>query len=164
MEMLTHHDLFSVRVTQAKFPVQIDLLKKIHKHVDENFVANEGRFVSNYFGYQYHDDFEGKKELDETLNNFSQLHLNLNLRNAWLNVLQGDAYNTPHYHEGNTSAVLYLSENNNNITFVRDDKISNFKPKMFDLLIFPANLVHYVLPTENKDRRISYAMNLVKRK
>ena len=58
------------------------------------------------------------------------------------------------------SAILYLSNENNNINFTKDSNVFEIKPKMFDLLIFPCDLLHYVLPEKRNEKRISYAMNL----
>jgi len=162
--MLNHYDLFAIRITQTKFPLQIDLYKKITDFVDKNYVAKDGNKMSNWFGYQEHEDFDGKKELDEQLEQFFQMHFNCTIQHGWLNALEGRAYNQPHSHTGDMSAVLYLSKDNNNITFARDNLTQEFKPNLFDLLIFPAELIHYVLPTENTQRRISYALNLGRRK
>jgi len=167
--MINHYDLFAVRVTHVKLPIQYSLLKKITDYVDQNFEAKDGNYRSNVFGYQHHGDFDGKKELHETLDSFFAMNLNCYPDHGWLNALEGKAYNSPHNHIGGThtashkSAVYYLSENNNNITFVKDNQIQEFKPKLFDLLIFPSDLIHYVLPTENQDRRVSYAVNLKER-
>ena len=36
------------------------------------------------------------------------------------------------------------------------------KPKLFDFIIFPDDLVHYVLPEKRNKKRICYAFNLIK--
>ena len=87
----------------------------------------------------------------------------LKLKHGWLNVLINNSYNNPHLHVGDNithSAVFYLSNSNSNINFVRGSEIFEIKPKLFDLLIFPNDLVHYVLPEAREEKRISYAMNL----
>jgi hypothetical protein len=56
--------------------------------------------------------------------------------------------------------VFYLSNENNNIIFTRDNETFSFQPTIFDFLIFPYNLVHYVLPEKRKEKRICYAFNL----
>ena len=57
---------------------------------------------------------------------------------------------------------MYLSSENNNIILAREDQTFEIKPKLFDFIIFPYNLVHYVLPEERNEKRICYAFNLTK--
>ena len=74
-----------------------------------------------------------------------------------------DSYNRPHSHDGDDithSGVFYLSHENNNIYFCRDSDTFEIKPKIFDLLIFPYNLLHYVLPEKRTEKRICFAFNL----
>ena len=71
--------------------------------------------------------------------------------------------NNPHSHptlHSNFSGVFYLSNENNNIIFTRGGETFSFQPKIFDFLIFPYHLVHYVLPEKRKEKRICYAFNL----
>ena len=82
---------------------------------------------------------------------------------GWLNVLGNNSYNIPHSHpteSGRFSGVYYLSSGNNNITFTKDGETFDIQPKLFDFLIFPYDLVHYVLPENREEKRICYAFNL----
>ena len=58
------------------------------------------------------------------------------------------------------SGVFYLSRDNNNINFFRDGDTFEITPSLYDYLVFPHSLVHYVLPAERNDKRICYAFNL----
>ena len=55
---------------------------------------------------------------------------------------------------------MYLSSQNNNINFVRDTDVFEIRPKLFDYLVFPFSLLHYVLPEDRQEARICYAFNL----
>jgi|TARA_A100001391_G_scaffold9549_1_gene6043 hypothetical protein len=160
--MLHTYNLFSVRVIHGKFIVPINIHKKIIKFVDENYIISNS-MVSCVDGFQIHHDFDGKEELNKELNIHLNNTLRLNLDYGWLNVLGKNSYNKPHKHAGinvTHSAVLYLSSENNNITFTRDSDIFEIKPKIFEYIIFPYDLVHYVLPEERNEKRICYAFNL----
>ena len=160
--MINTYNLFTVQVRHCKFPIPIELHKKIFSFVEKNMSISDINF-SNIQGYQNHGDFEGKKELEILLENYFNNIYGLKLDYGWLNVLTNDSYNKPHTHPSTgvtDSAVLYLSSENSNINFTKDSEVVEIKPKMFDLLIFPYNLLHYVLPEKRREKRISYAMNL----
>ena len=160
--MINTYNLFTVQVHHGKFPIPIELHKKIISFVEDN-ISMSDTYFSSVKGYQNHEDFKGKKEIDKLLNQYLNNIHQLNLGHGWLNVLGNDSYNKPHSHMGNNvshSAILYLSNENNNINFTKDSNVFEIKPKMFDILIFPCDLLHYVLPEKRNEKRISYAMNL----
>tara|TARA_R100001015_G_C4608148_1_gene163316 strand:+ start:291 stop:785 length:495 start_codon:yes stop_codon:yes gene_type:complete len=157
------YSLFATTVIHSKIIIQPDLHKKILTYVNKelNLPATNMRSVIN--GHQFHDNFDGKEDLNKLLNNYFINNFQLKIESSWLNVLNNNSYNKPHAHGGNkvcSSVVFYLSHNNNNITFVKDTKTFEIKPGLFDYLLFPHNLVHYVLPEERAESRISYALNL----
>ena len=159
--MINTYNLFSVQVVHGKLPIQIDLFKKIKKYVDENYSIKEK--YSCREGFQYHEDFEGKKELDLLLNNYFGNTYGLQIASGWINVLGNNSYNHPHHHAGSgniNAAVIYFSNENNNIVFLKENETFEIKPKLFDYLMFPHSLVHYVLPEQRQEKRISYAFNL----
>ena len=158
--MINTYNLFAVPLTHAKLHLQPILHKQILSFVDENYT--EGDRISCSKGFQFHGDFKGKKELDEILNKFLLKTFNSYIHYSWLNVLGSDSYNVPHAHVGENielSGVFYLSNQNNNIHFTKDGNIFSLEPKLFDILIFPFDLVHYVLPEKRKTKRICYAFN-----
>lgn len=162
--MINTYQLFAVTMIHGKFVVPLDLHKKILNFVEEKYIEKE-REASCVKGCQIHNDFDGKKELDKELNIFLNNNLRLDIEHAWLNILGKDSYNVPHRHFGDLldyTGVLYLSVENSPITFVKDDYIHEIKPQLFEYLIFPADLVHYVLPAEKNEKRISYSFNLKK--
>jgi len=159
--MINTYSLFPVIVYQGKLPLQPFLHKKIISFVEKNYTEKNMYSIVN--GVQIHEDFDGKKELDQLLNKLTLTTLSSSIVNGWLNILGNDSYNHPHIHPSNEpalSGVLYISNTNNNINFTKDGDVFSFQPKIFDYLIFPYNLVHYVLPEKRKEKRISYAFNL----
>ena len=42
----------------------------------------------------------------------------------------------------------------------KDYNYFKIEPKLFDYLLFPHDLIHYVLPEERSQKRICYAFNL----
>jgi hypothetical protein len=161
--MLNTYDLFITRVIHGKLPIQIDLHKKIKSFVDNNY--SEENKVSCINGFQFHGDFDGKEKLNKILNNYFNNFLQLKICQGWLNILGNNSYNFPHSHAGNDvfhSGVFYLSHENNNLHFAKDSEYFEIKPKLFDFLIFPYNLIHYVLPENRPEKRICYAFNLTK--
>jgi len=161
--MIHTYNLFAVQMSHCKLPLNIDTHKKINSFVENKY--KEEDILSCVKGFQFHDDFNGKKELNNHLDTFLKNTFHLELTNSWLNVLGDYSYNKPHYHPGTTathSGVYYLSNENNVITFVKGSETFEIKPKIFDLLIFPNDLVHYVLPEKRSEKRISYVFNLIK--
>jgi hypothetical protein len=160
--MINTYNLFAVQLTQAKLFLPPVLHKKILSFIDKNYTEKD--LVSCKKGFQFHKDFEGKKEMNELLNKFLLKTFNCYILSSWLNILGDYSYNTPHFHTGNSialSGVFYLSNQNNNIHFTQNGQVFSLEPKLFDILIFPYNLVHYVLPEERKDKRICHAFNLI---
>ena len=161
--MINTYNLFAVQMTHCKLPLDTDIHKKIISFV-ENEYKEEDTFSCKK-GFQFHEDFNGKKELDSFLNRYLRNIFAIEIDYSWLNVLGNNSYNKPHFHHGSNvdySAVYYLSSENNNIIFTKEDDTFDMKPKIFDLLIFPFKLVHYVLPEKRSQKRICYAFNLRK--
>jgi len=159
--MSNTYNLFAVRLFHGKIIVPVDIHKKILKYIEENY--KEQNTISCVDGFQYHGNFNGKKELNKIIDNYVSSVYHLKLMFGWLNVLKNKSYNKPHNHIGKDvkmAGVLYLSNNNNNINFARDNDVFEIKPKLFDYLIFPYDLLHYVLPEERKETRVCYAFNL----
>jgi len=157
------YNLFAVQMTHCKLILDIDTHKKITSFVEDEY--KESDKISCVKGFQFHQNFNGKEELNNCLNIYLKNNFYFEIQNAWLNVLGNDSYNKPHFHPCETqlySGVYYLSNDNNVITFIKEDQTFEIEPKMFDLLIFPYNLIHYVLPAKRSQKRICYAFNLQK--
>ena len=159
--MLHTYNLFSISVFQGKIIVPLETHKKILNYVEKNYEKKD--LYSCVDGFQHHGDFSGKKELNKLINNQMATVYQLKITNGWLNVLKNKSYNKPHYHASDdikASGVMYLSSQNNNINFFRDTEVFEIRPKLFDYLVFPFNLLHYILPEDRSEYRICYAFNL----
>ena len=69
--MINTYNLFAVQVMQGKLPLQPIVHKKILSFVHNNYTESDLR--SNRKGFQFHKDFEGKKEMDESINQMINL-------------------------------------------------------------------------------------------
>tara|TARA_R100001015_G_C4620434_1_gene177353 strand:- start:730 stop:1215 length:486 start_codon:yes stop_codon:yes gene_type:complete len=159
--MINTYNLFTTQVTHGVLPLQPIVHKKILSYVEENY--KEEDTVSCQKGFQFHKNFDGKKELDRMIQKTFKQMFDVNLYYGWLNVLGNNSYNKPHSHKGDyvvLSGVYYLSNTNNNITFLKENQTFSIEPKLFDYLIFPYDLTHYVLPEKRNEKRICYAFNL----
>ena len=122
--MLNTYNLFAVSVTHGKFVVPVDIHKKIIKFVNENY-NNSNSIFSCVNGFQTHDNFDGKNELNKELNLHLKNYFKVSIHHGWLNILGNNSLNVPHKHLSPNvqyAGVLYLSSENNNITFIREEK------------------------------------------
>ena len=131
VEIMIHtYNLFAVNVFQNKIIVPINTYKKILNFVEEKY--EEKDTISCVNGFQYHENFNGKKELDKIINKHIFNIYNLKIIHGWLNVLKNQSYNKPHVHLADyikMAGVLYLSNENNNINFARDNNIFELSKK-----------------------------------
>ena len=161
--MLRTHHLFTKVIIQTKMLLHGEVHKKILNFVDNNYEKEKSdNLMSIVNGMQYHDIFDGKKELDMEINKKCLLLTSQKILKSWLNVIDHKAHNLPHHHIAGTdlSGVYYLTSKNSPITFTQMDEIFELTPNQFDLIIFPSSLIHYVFPSESKEKRISYSFNL----
>jgi len=83
------------------------------------------------------------------------------IEDSWVNIYEKDFFQEFHNHVNPIhkylSGVLYLSENNSGIIFTMEGKA--LIPEFRDIVIFPDDLPHRVLPNENEELRISLAFN-----
>ena len=87
----------------------------------------------------------------------------------WYNINGQGHWNVPHLHAGTDLAlVIYLTDTDNLLTFINPfsqrklNNVTGFQPKTKkgDIIIFPADLLHYVMPNPREEDRISISMNL----
>ena len=86
----------------------------------------------------------------------------------WYNINGQGHWNTPHTHPNSDFAlVLYLTDSDSLLTFLNphaqrtiSQQNSSINAKKGDIVIFPSDLVHYVMPNQREEDRISISMNL----
>jgi len=89
----------------------------------------------------------------------------------WYNINGKGDWNMPHTHPGSDmSLVIYLTDSDGLLNFINPFSMRVFSmnekhycgvnAKKGDIVIFPSDLVHHVLPNPREEDRISIAMNL----
>ena len=85
----------------------------------------------------------------------------------WYNINPKGAWNLPHSHGGADYALVwYLTDSDgllqlmNPHTSRKNSQDVSFNAKKGDIVLFPSDLVHYVLPNPREEDRISISMNL----
>ena len=91
------------------------------------------------------------------------------LKRNWRDNINSEGHwNTPHTHPNSDFAlVLYLTDSDGLLTFLNPHAQRNISKqntsinaKKGDIVIFPSDLVHYVMPNPREEDRISISMNL----
>ena len=159
------YNLFAIPLYKTKLVLQPFEHKKIIDFCNKNDGPEK---MSIKKGTQYHikdGEFEGSAYLLQEIDNYMKLHFKHKVVHLWLNVAEEGGYNMPHHHGlvNNMSGVLYLTNENSDIEFLcdflRGDKSFTIQPKLFDFLIFPSYLYHFVHPSTSKEKRISVSFN-----
>ena len=86
----------------------------------------------------------------------------------WYNINLKGSWNTPHSHGGsNYALVWYLTDSNGLLKLMNplSNRIDNILDKSFntkkgDILIFPGDIIHYVMPNTKETDRVCISMNL----
>ena len=86
----------------------------------------------------------------------------------WYNINGQGQWNTPHTHPfSDLALVLYITDSDGLLTFMNphaqrgtSKQNSSVNAKKGDIVIFPSDLVHYVMPNPREEDRISISMNL----
>ena len=166
------HEIFPTSVWHIKGTPQ-ELVDELYqgayqfkKRYKNNILSNQGGYQSPPFSWE---EFHpvGKEYLKEAISN--------NIKNPyeiicwWFNINPKDSWNLPHTHPGSDLAlVLYLTDTDDLLTFINPfshrklSEASAYSPetKKGDVLIFPADVIHFVRPNKRDTDRVSISMNL----
>ena len=136
--------------------------KERHKN---SILSNQGGYQTPPFDWnKFHP--QGKEYIDKVV---GDIFNEIKVIKWWYNINGKGSWNLPHSHSGSDLAlVLYLTDTDNLLTFInpfsqrRLNEVAGFHPKTKkgDILIFPADLLHYVMPNPREEDRISISMNL----
>jgi len=141
--------------------------KDNHKSVD---VSNQGGYQSPGFRWE---DFhpEGKEYLKEAISNI--IKNPYEIANWWFNISPKGAWNLPHTHpQADFALVWYLTDSDGLLTLMNSHPQRLFEDgqgnghymgvnaEKGDIVIFPADVQHYVLQNKRDADRISISMNL----
>ena len=144
--------------------------------VESNVLSNQGGYQSPSFNWdQFHP--EGIKYIDKILSDIlkplddSNYDGEYTVQSWWYNINSKGNSNSPHTHPASDYAlVFYLTDTENRLVLMnpnprfvnsvasRDIAIPHTNKG--DVLIFPADIIHYVLPNEKEDDRICISMNI----
>ena len=147
------------------------------KSIDElyewvlDYQDDEGVTKSNRGGWQSSDsdNFDAIPHIDLLKKKLYHLGCGLKLQNWWVNVNKKGDWNLIHTHPNcDLSLVWYLTDgdicfdnpNSHNRLEVGDCSIWESKNKKGDVVVFPADLKHFVNPNQKDEDRMSLAFNI----
>ena len=85
----------------------------------------------------------------------------------WYNINPQGAWNLPHSHGGADYALVwYLTDSDGLLNLMNpnssriDSRNGSFDTKKGDVLIFPGDIIHYVMPNTKEKDRVCISMNL----
>ena len=170
---MTKHEIFPTPVWHIEGAPQ-QLVEELYEGAYKFKEKYESVTKSNKGGYQtpilewemFHP--EGKKYINNVVGDIFKFKV----EGWWYNINgQGD-WNSPHTHPNvNMALVLYVTDSDGLLTFMNphpmrliDDQPVDYaaiKANKGDIIMFPSDLVHYVLPNPRKEDRISISMNIL---
>ena len=176
---MTRHDIFSTPLWHIEgAPQQLvdDLCKNISviKENINQYQTREDVNISNQGGYQtakfswevFHPD--GREYIENVVNNIFSLQKPVSIAGWWYNINPQGAWNTPHNHAGvDYALVFYVTDSDSLLRFLtphnsraNEPVYQSINAKKGDILIFPADIVHYVMPNPKETDRVCISMNL----
>ncbi len=134
--------------------------------------SNQGGYQTSQLAWEkFHP--EGIKYIENEVNNIFSPEYSIKISGWWYNINPKGSWNLPHTHTGiDYALVLYLTDSDNLLTFMtphhnyhsemrlKEPDNQSINAKKGDILIFPGNLVHYVMPNPREEDRVSISMNL----
>ena len=161
--------------------------KNLYQVTEDHTPSNQGGYQTAQFNWE---DFHpaGREYIENVLNNiFSSKNqdqysqhitgnryatcnstLTVNITSWWYNINPQGAWNVPHNHAGTDYAlVFFVTDSDCLLRFLTPYNSRRNEPdhcsmnaKKGDILIFPADIVHYVIPNQREEDRISISMNV----
>ena len=170
------HNIFPTSMWIMKGAPQ-QLIDELYQGVYKITEKHTGVVVSNQGGYQSPgfrwEDFhqEGKEYIKKAI---STIITNpYEITGWWFNISPKDAWNLPHTHPGSDFALVwYLTDSDGLLTLMNDhpQRLIESGPEnghymgvdanKGDIVIFPADIHHYVLPNKRDTDRISISLNI----
>ena len=169
------HDIFSTPLWHIEGTPQ-QLVEELYqgaygfkeKYPSENR-SNQGGYQTPTFNWKsFH--LQSKEYIEWVVKEHTKQ--NLRVQSWWYNINPKGAWNAPHTHPGaDLALVLYLTDTDDLLALMDpnyhgryfiNNKMTDISPptKKGDILIFPADLKHYVKPNQREEDRISISMNL----
>ena len=179
LAIIMRHDIFPTPVWHIEgTPQQLvnDLCKNI-SIIKENihlYQTEENTTVSNQGGYQTAqfswEEFHpaGIEYIENIVNNIISSKTSVSITGWWYNINPQGAWNVPHSHGGADYALVwYLTDSDgllqlmNPHTSRKNNQDVSFNAKKGDILIFPGDIIHYVMPNTKEEDRVCISMNLL---
>ena len=129
----------------------------------EEFHPQGKEYIYKAVGESFHEHLKNKY-----LNRYHPTE-SFSVQSWWYNISGKGHWNTPHTHTGSDFAlVLYLTDSDGLLRLMsphymrmeENNKWINVNAKKGDIVIFPADLIHYVMPNTKETDRVCISMNL----
>ena len=139
-------------------------------NVKSNHISNYGGYQSPSFSWEnFHP--QGIEYINKIL---SDIFDDFRIQSWWYNINSKGDMNKPHVHPASDYALVwYLTDNEDKLVLMNPNQriLPSYKASQKqmhvtpcankgDILIFPADIIHYVLPNEKEDDRICISMNI----
>ena len=172
------HDIFPTPVWHIE-GAPLKLIDELYQGAYKIKEKYKGRSKSNQGGYQtptlewemFHP--EGKEYINNVVSKLleeeqSPFFKNFKVVSWWYNINGQGHWNIPHTHpDTDVALVFYLTDSDGLLTFLNPHPQRAIHPqsvsinaKRGDVVVFPSELYHYVLPNTREEDRISISMNL----
>ena len=165
------YDLFTTPFWHIENEIPQPLVDELYQGAYKFKDKHESVSYSNYRGYQSPsfnwEDFHpyGKEVVKDIVS--KAIEIDFNISNWWYNINGKEAWNLPHCHPGSYLALVwYITDSDGLLPLMnpflqrRNSNNVNVTAKKGDIIIFPADLLHYVMPNPREEDRISISMNL----
>ena len=179
MTKLIKHDLFSTPLWHIKGASQqlVDDLSKNISVIKENIhlyqtTKDTPSGYSNQGGYQtaqfvWKNFHPAGIEYIEKLVSDIFVDYTVDISGWWYNINPQGAWNIPHSHGGvHYALVWYLTDSDGLLNLMNpnsnriDSQDGSINAKKGDILIFPGDIIHYVMPNTKEKDRVCISMNL----
>ena len=168
------HEIFPTPVWHEEGGISQQLVDELYEGAYQCFkkypsidkTSNQGGYHSPAFEWKnFHP--QGIELIQKVV--YKAIEQDFNVTSWWFNINGKGGWNMPHSHAGrgiDLALILYLTETDDLLTLVNSNPTLNdpmgYSPhiKKGDILIFPSDLVHFVMPNQREEDRVSISMNL----
>ena len=168
------HEIFPTPVWHEEGGISQQLVDELYEGAYQCFkkypsidkTSNQGGYHSPAFEWKnFHP--QGIELIQKVV--YKAIEQDFNVTSWWFNINGKGGWNMPHSHAGrgiDIALILYLTETDDLLTLVNSNPTLNdpmgYSPhiKKGDILIFPSDLVHFVMPNQREEDRVSISMNL----
>ena len=173
------HEIFPTPVWHIKGAPQQLIDELLHgaeickNTVETNARSNEGGYQSPTLEWE---DFhsQGREYVDKVIDETFEKKFKLTHCQWWYNINPKGAWNIPYSHPGaHFALVFYITDSDGLLRFMNPNQMRMYETnskiaeaygslyaKRGDIIIFPSDLMHYVIPNPREEDRISISMNL----